>query len=92
LDARLQPWLASTLSGLNAGVRRDNSENIIAFFNLQTQGVLSTSRMHFMLQQVTSLCHAHSRSLICVIIMPNRAGDARSGTGHVKILSQIMPN
>lgn len=77
LDARLQPWLSSTLAGLNSGVRRENSEMVVGIFNLTTQGVLSLRKLQYVMQQLTSLAHSHSKSFIAIVVMPNRAGDAR---------------
>lgn len=80
LDARLQPWLAATLSGLNAGVRRENHEMIVGIFNITTQGVLSLHKLQYLLQQLTALCHSHTKSFIAIVVMANRAGDTRVTT------------
>ncbi|CAK9076905.1 unnamed protein product, partial [Durusdinium trenchii] len=79
IDAKLAPWLSETLSGLNSGVRRPEHELILGYFNLTSQGVLSTHKLHYMLSQVTTLCHNNPRSFVAVIVLPNRAGDPRAG-------------
>ena len=86
LDARLQPWLASTLAGLNSGVRRENCEMIVGIFNITTQGVLSLHKFQYLMQQITSMAHSHSKSFIAVVVMANRAGDTRV-TSSVKQLA-----
>lgn len=78
LEARLQPWLWETLAGLSGGVRRESCEQAIGIFNMPTQGVTSSGKLHFMLQQITSLCHLLPKSFIAVIVLPNRAGDIRT--------------
>ena len=77
MEARLQPWLADALAGLNNGMRRADNECIIGIFNLTTQGVLSAEKLHFALQQLTTLCHAYPKTFVGVVVMPNRAGDLR---------------
>ena len=79
LEAKLQPWLAETLTGLNNGVRRPEHEFILGYFNLTTQGVLSTHKMHYTLSQITTMAHNNPRSFVGVIVLPNRAGDVRAG-------------
>lgn len=78
LEARLQPWLQEALAGLGGGVRRQDNEAIIGFFNLSCQGVVSIDKLHFCLQQITSLCAAYPRTFVAVCVLPNRAGDMRS--------------
>lgn len=80
MEARLQPWLADALAGLNNGMRRADNECIIGIFNLTTQGVLSAEKLHFALQQLTTLCHAYPKTFVGVVVMPNRAGDLRPST------------
>ena len=83
----MQPWLQDALSGLNGGIRRHDNEAIIGYFNMTTQGVLSASKMHFALHQITSLAHNHTKTFIAVVVMPNRAADLR---GTVKSESQRL--
>ena len=78
MEARLQPWLGESLQGLNGGVRRMENECIVGFCNLTTQGVLAVDKLHFALQQITTLAHAHPKTFIALVILPNRAGDLRS--------------
>eukprot|EP00435_Cladocopium_sp_Y103_P010494 s3355_g2.t1 len=84
MEARLQPWLSEVLTGFNNGCRRPESEMIIAFCNLTTQGVLSVERLHFLLQQVTALAHAFPKNFVAVIVMPNRAGDLKANANGCK--------
>ena len=77
LEAKLQPWLAETLTGLNNGMRRPENEGVIGLFNLTTQGVLSNHKLHFTLSQLTSMSHNSPKSFIGVLVLPNRAGDLR---------------
>ena len=78
MEARLQPWLAECLGGFNGGVRRPENECIIGIFNLTTQGVLSSDKLHFALQQLTTLSHAYPRTFVGLVVMPNRAGDLKT--------------
>jgi hypothetical protein len=78
MEARLQPWLGESLQGLNGGVRRIENECIVGFCNLTTQGVLPVDKLHFALQQITTLAHSHPKTFIALVILPNRAGDLRS--------------
>lgn len=80
LAAKLMPWLESTLQGLNGGLRRVDNELIIAICNYPAMGVISSSRQHFCLSQITSLAHTFPKSFVAVILLPNRAADLRSGT------------
>eukprot|EP00435_Cladocopium_sp_Y103_P001332 s1736_g1.t1 len=77
MEARLQPWLAECLAGFNGGVRRPDNECIIGIFNLTTQGVLSADKLHFALQQLTTLSHAYPKTFVGLVVMPNRAGDLK---------------
>ena len=77
--------MQNTLAGFNQGIRRMDRECIVAWCCYPAAGVISSSKQHFLLQQVTSLCHSNPKSLVGVVVMPNRAGDLRApGT---KILS-----
>lgn len=78
MEARLQPWLAECLGGFNGGVRRADNECIMGIFNLTTQGVLSADKLHFALQQLTTLSHAYPRTFVGLVVMPNRAGDLKT--------------
>jgi hypothetical protein len=78
MEARLQPWLGESLQGLKGGVRRIENECIVGFCNLTTQGVLPVDKLHFALQQITTLAHSHPKTFIALVILPNRAGDLRS--------------
>ena len=89
MEAKIQPWLQEALAGLNGGIRRHENEAIIGYFNMTTQGVLSASKLHFTLQQLTSLAHNHAKTFIGVVVMPNRAADLR---GTVKSESQDLEN
>lgn len=83
LAAKLQPWLQSTLAGFNNGIRRPEREAIIAVANYPSTGVVSSTRQHFLLSQVTSLCHEYPKTFLAIVVMPNRAGDLRR---HAKSL------
>ncbi|CAK9011602.1 unnamed protein product [Durusdinium trenchii] len=78
LSAKLEPWLQSTLGGLNQGIRRSDNESIIGYVNYVAAGVVSSFKQHFALQQVTGLCHSNPRTFLAVLVLPNRAGDLRS--------------
>ena len=78
LSAKLEPWLQSTLGGLNQGIRRSDNESIIGYVNYVAAGVVSLFKQHFALQQVTGLCHSNPRTFLAVLVLPNRAGDLRS--------------
>ena len=80
LSAKLMPWLEATLQGLNGGLRRLENELIIGYFNYPAMGVISSSRQHFCLSQITSLAHTFPKSFVAVVVLPNRAADLRSGT------------
>lgn len=77
MEAKMQPWLRECLQGLNGGVRRQENEAILGWFNLTTQGVLSVDRLHFCLQQLTTLAAAYPKTFMAVVLLPNRAGDIR---------------
>ena len=77
MEARLQPWMADCLSGFNNGIRRADNEGMVCICNLTTQGVVSADKLHFALQQLTTLSHAFPKTFIAVVVMPNRAGDVK---------------
>jgi len=54
-------------------------ECTVAYVNFTTQGVLSTAKMQFALHQITTLAHGNTKSFMAVVVLPNRAGDLRSG-------------
>lgn len=72
------------LSGFNNGLRRLDNECIIGVFNLTTQGVLSMDKLHFALQQLTTLSHHFCRTFVGIVVMPNRGGDLKIGTSTCK--------
>jgi hypothetical protein len=78
LNAKLLPWLDASLAGMNSGIRRLDNELIVAFVNFPSAGVVSASRQHFVLSQVTSLAHSYPRAFVAVLVMPNRAADLRN--------------
>lgn len=80
LSAKLMPWLEATLQGLNGGLRRPENELVIGFCNYPAMGVISSSRQHFCLSQITSLAHTFPKSFVAVIVLPNRAADLRAGS------------
>lgn len=80
LSARLLPWMESTLAGLNQGMRRADNELVVALCNYPSSGVISASKHHFVLSQVTSLANTFPRAFVGVIVMPNRASDLRTGS------------
>lgn len=82
LQAKLLPWLENALAGMNGGIRRADSELIVGFVNFPSAGVVSASKQHFILSQVTSLAHMYPLAFVAVLIMPNRAADLR----HLKYL------
>ena len=78
LNAKMLPWLDQSLAGMNGGIRRLEQELVIAFANLPSAGVVSASKQHFLLQQITSLANSYPRSFVAVVVMPNRAADHRA--------------
>ena len=76
--AKLMPWLSSILQGLNGGMRRIDTELVVAICNYPSMGVISSARQHFCLSQVTALAHSFPRSFVAVIVLPNRAADLRT--------------
>lgn len=78
MEAQLNPWLESTLAGFNSGMRRVDNESVICVRNFTTQGVLAADKLHFALQQLTTLSHAMPKNFVAIVVMPNRAGDIRT--------------
>ncbi|CAK9117195.1 unnamed protein product [Durusdinium trenchii] len=68
--------MQNTLAGFNQGIRRMDRECIVAWCCYPAAGVISSSKQHFLLQQVTSLCHSNPKSLVAVVVMPNRVRTA----------------
>lgn len=89
LAAQLLPWLESTLSGLNGGMRRYDNELVIGYINFPAAGVPSSYKTHFCLSQVTQLASSMTKSFVAVVVMPNRAADLRAGT---KSSPQSLPS
>ena len=76
--SKLDPWLDATLSGMNNGLRRRDSEQVVIYVNMPCAGVVSSAKNMFCISEVTRLLHQHPRTGIAVIVLPNRAGDLRS--------------
>ena len=80
LDPQLQPWLASSMTGLQGGVRNANSEMVVYVANLVTQGVVSAPKVSFLVQSLQSGAANAPNSFVAVVFMPNRACDGRVKT------------
>ncbi|CAE7775676.1 unnamed protein product [Symbiodinium sp. CCMP2592] len=80
LDPQLQPWLASSLTGLQGGVRNGGSELVVYVANLVTQGVVSAPKVSFLVQSLQSGAANMPNSFVGVVFMPNRACDGRVKT------------
>ena len=78
LAAKMHPWVDASLAGMNNGMRRPDSELVIAFVNYPSAGVVSSSRQHFLLHQITHLAHMYPRGFVGVLVLPNRAADLRN--------------
>ena len=78
LSARLLPWLEATLASLNNGIRRQDNELVVAWVPYPVAGVMSVSKQHFILSQVTALANHLPKSFVAALAMPNRAADLRS--------------
>jgi len=69
----MDPWLDTTLAGMNHGIRRRDSEQLLIYVNMPCCGVVSGSRMLFSVGEVTRLLHQHPKSAIACVLLPNRA-------------------
>ena len=78
LSVRLLPWLEATLASLNNGIRRQDNELVVAWVPYPVAGVVSVSKQHFVLSQITALANHFPKSFVAALAMPNRAADLRS--------------
>lgn len=78
--AHCEPWLQQTLTGFGSGIRRPDSERVVAWVNYVPAGIVSAKQLTFTVEQVTLLCHSFPRTGGAVIFFPNRAGDLRGGS------------
>lgn len=74
----MMPWIDGTLSGFNAGLRRRDHEGIIVLCNLACQGVCSSAKTMFAVNETTRLLHSAPKSTVAMIVLPNRAADLRT--------------
>jgi len=78
ITSKLDPWMDAALSGLNSGLRRRDSEQVVIYVNMPCAGVVSSAKNMFCISEVTRLLHQYPRTGIAVIVLPNRAGDLRT--------------
>ena len=78
MSAKSEPWIQATMTGFGQGIRRSETERFVVWVNYVSAGVVSAKQLSFSMEHLTQLCHAHPRSCVGVILLPNRAGDLRS--------------
>ena len=76
--AKAEPWIHDTMAGFGQGIRRLDQERHIVWVNFVAAGVVSSRQHTFAVEQITQMCHSHSKNCVAVVLFPNRAGDLRS--------------
>ena len=89
ISAKVVPWIQSTLMHCASGLRRPDSERIIAWCNCVTAGVLSAGKTEFAVNTITSMAHSNPRQFIAVVVLPNRSGDLRLPTKFLDVVSLL---
>ena len=73
----LLPWLEEALDSVSFS-RQKTEEGYVLYCCLPTVGVLSAAKQNFLQQLVTTFLAMHRGNAIAVVILPNKAGSART--------------
>ena len=77
-STRMSPWVDATLAGFNNGLRRKDNEAVVVIAKMTTQGVCSSAKTLFTVNETTRLLHSAPKNSVAIIVLPNRAADLRS--------------